>query len=384
MSIPSLEIGQSTILEFPWNVPNPADYENINNAPWHFCLLARIESPDDPMTTPEGSFLTDNVLNNNNIAWKNMTIVDIEPNTSTISAALAVGNPSNLTNSYTVNFSEEVLSQGKALYEEAEITIEMDDTFYNAWDTGGRQSNDTNPASIAANNRKHRVIGNSASFNNVQLAPGEIGTLTFSFNFLIDEMTTKKKFIYHVEQIDESTNKLLGGETFIVNKQTRDSFAADSGDDKDIERNESATITAAQINEAAVYNWYDPEGNLIYTGPTLTVSPEVTKTYRLEVISNSDGYKDYDEVTVNVAPYHLDTLVPNPATNSVAVNYVADQATSAYLMVVGTNNNTSNNYILDTELTSINLDISSYPTGVYAVALVCDGDIVDSKQLIKQ
>lgn len=31
--IPSLKIGQSKILEFPWMIPNPADYENINEHP---------------------------------------------------------------------------------------------------------------------------------------------------------------------------------------------------------------------------------------------------------------------------------------------------------------------------------------------------------------
>lgn len=125
------------------------------------------------------------------------------------------------------------------------------------------------------------------------------------------------------------------------------------------------TKDAAQINEAAVYNWYDLEGNLIYTGPDLTVSPEVTKTYKLEIITDTDGYKDYDQVQVTV-------------------NYIVDEATSAYLMVVSTVTGISNNYILDTNETSININVSNYSSGFYTVALVCDGEIVDSKNLSKQ
>ncbi|PHR13864.1 MAG: hypothetical protein COA40_04960 [Aequorivita sp.] len=44
----------------------------------------------------------------------------------------------------------------------------------------------------------------------------------------------------------------------------------------------------------------------------------------------------------------------------------------------------SNNYILDVNATAINLDVSTYTSGLYSVALVCDGEIVDSKNLAKQ
>ena len=180
------------------------------------------------------------------------------------------------------------------------------------------------------------------------------------------------------------TDSVIGGETYIINRIPRAPFTADAGDDEEIDKNESVTITAAQINEAAVYNWYDPAGNLVHTGTDLTVSPNVTQTYKLEIISDVDGYKDYDEVEVVVHPYKLESLVPNPAANQVAVNYIADDAGSAYLMVVSTMDGTSNNYIFDANLNSITLDIATYQTGSYAVALVCDGVIVDSKNLIKQ
>lgn len=74
VNIPSLEPGETALIKIPWLMPNPADYENINDQPWHFCLLARILSNDDPMTVVEDSHITSNVLNNNNIAWKNLTI----------------------------------------------------------------------------------------------------------------------------------------------------------------------------------------------------------------------------------------------------------------------------------------------------------------------
>lgn len=45
---------------------------------------------------------------------------------------------------------------------------------------------------------------------------------------------------------------------------------------------------------------------------------------------------------------------------------------------------TSNNYILNINNTETNINIANYPSGIYTVALVCDGQIIDAKQLIKQ
>lgn len=107
-------------------------------------------------------------------------------------------------------------------------------------------------------------------------------------------------------------------------------------------------------------------------------------TYKLEIISDVDGFKDYDEIEVTVNPYLLQSLVPNPGVNSVTVTYDAVDATSAYLMVTSTSSGTSNNYILDITEYQATLDISAYPTGLYSVVLVCNGQIQQSKTLAKQ
>lgn len=382
MAIPSLAIGESKILEFEWDVPNPADYTNINSNPWHFCLLARIESNDDPMTFNEGSHITSNVKNNNNIAWKNMTVIDIIPNVpSPVKAVVAVGNPFNQSKAYNLEFFSEEGETGKALYDEAEIAITLDSIIYDAWVSGGEdsqnfQSTEQNNIIIVEND--HAII------ENIQLDANEIGTLSVSFNFLTDELTDKTKYIYHLVQRDAVTSEVIGGETFEVRKQPQPAFDAEAGDDQEIQKNESVTLTATEINETATYNWYDPDGNLIYTGTNLTISPDITKIYKLEIISDIDGFKDYDEVQVTVNPYKLESLVPNPTSSVLTVNYLVDGATSAYVMVVNTNTGNSDNYILDAQTNSTTLDISSFPTGLYNVILVCDGEIQNSKSLIKQ
>ena len=76
----------------------------------------------------------------------------------------------------------------------------------------------------------------------------------------------------------------------------------------------------------------------------------------------------------------------NHATNQIQVSYKLNAVSSAYLMVIGQSgsNNTSNNYVLNTINNQITIDITNYNNGFYTVALVCDGDILDAKTIIKQ
>ncbi|MFT4800910.1 MAG: hypothetical protein ACI93N_000675, partial [Flavobacteriaceae bacterium] len=383
LNIPPLGIGEEAIIEFEWNnMPNPEDYININDNPWHFCLLARIDTPNDPMSFTEGESITQNVLNNNNIAWKNTTVVDIFPNEpSPIVSAVAVGNYFDQQKAFTLELVKENNEPGKSIYEEAEVTVELDEILYNAWVEGGEIGQNTDSTRMTS---KRIVSNNNAVFNNIILDPNEIGTLNISFNFLSKEITTKREFVYHLIQRDAVTNDIIGGETFVINKRPRDAFTADAGNDEEIDINEIITISAGDINEDAVYNWYDPEGNLIYTGSDLTVSPNVTKKYRLEIISNIDGFKDYDEVEITVNPYQLESLIPNPATNQVTINYLSDGASSAYVMVVNMNTGSSDNYILDMQETSTTINVSTFATGLYNIILICDGEAQNSKTLIKQ
>ncbi len=149
---------------------------------------------------------------------------------------------------------------------------------------------------------------------------------------------------------------------------------------------ETIIISASQISEPALYNWYDTQGNLIFQGKDLTIATQVAQKYKLEVIATADGFKDYSEVEVNLKPTVLNTIEPNPATNNVTIGYKLNEVGSAYLMIIGGYGatGTSNNYILDTNNTETNINISNYPSGFYTVAIVCNGQIVAAKTLVKQ
>ncbi|WP_131459789.1 hypothetical protein [Aequorivita vladivostokensis] len=380
LTIPPIASGQESILEFEWYVPNPADYSSNPN-PWHFCLLARIESSNDPMTYPEGTFITDNVKNNNNIAWKNTTVIRINPDSPSIGAVIGVSNPTNVAKNYSLELLASPNEPGKPIYQEAEIGIEMDDILYDAWERG--TGSGTNFLTTA-NNHKLIATGNNVVIDNIALEANGYGTAYITFNFLTAQLTGKQYYVYQVIQRDKATNKVIGGETFEIKKLPRPSFEADAGDNKEIERNESITLQADDINEDAVYNWYAPDGTLIYIGTTLTIAPEITQQYKLEIISDLDGLKDYDEVTVTVNPYRIISMAPNPVSSLLSIDYMVEGVNSAYIMVLNQSTGASDNYILNTTQNEIALDLTTRPTGLYSIILVCDGEIQDTKNLLKQ
>lgn len=316
-NIPILQPGQQIIIAFPWVVPNPADY--IFNPPiesWHFCLLARIVTPNDPMFITETTDLGANVRNNNNIAWKNLSIVDIVPNKK-LGGAISVGVYGKSRRVY-LEFVAEKTEHGKFIFEEAEVAIELNNKLANVWEQGGKKAQFLEEG-IEGN--KLIVRGNNAILDNLYFEDEEVGILNLTFNFLTEEPTEKIEYTYYVIQKDAETGEIIGGETYLINRY--------------------------------------PKGE----APKEAVESNNT-TIKLSILEN---------------------IAPNPTSDRVTISYKLTGVNSAYLMVSGSFGlGNSNKYTLDLNSSQTTIDISNYPTGLYNVILVCDGKMVDTKNLLKQ
>lgn len=383
--IPPVQGGQEIILEIPWNnIPNPEDYKDLNltQGAWHFCLLARIESEDDKMTFDETMISGHNVRDNNNIAQTNISVITVDSNSGTkAGATIAISNPYGQIKSFNLNFLADTAEMGRKIFEEAEVSVILDEGLVNAWSAGGKLSHNITQIDTTT----FRIIGDNASLDNLVFAENQIGTLFLQFNFLTQEVTEKEFYTYHVVQEETITSTVIGGEAYEIYRDPRALFYAQTEGNIQADKNQTVIITAEPINEPALYNWYDSEGNLIYEGADFATSVTVTKTYKLEIIALADGYKDYSEVEVSLNPNSIEALYPNPASTSATVTYKINEGESAYLAVTGFyGSNVSNNYILDINQNSINLDISSFPQGVYAVSLIVNGQLQDNSNLIKQ
>lgn len=211
-----------------------------------------------------------------------------------------------------------------------------------------------------------------------------------SVNFLTQERTSKQLFTLHVTQIlDDSTQKVIGGETYVIKPDpNRSHFDADAGSDQDIIIGEVFTQKANTISDSALYNWYDSNGNRIFTGVSLsdTATSPSSETYKLEVIAKSDGYKDYDEVTITSTLGKITSVAPNPiSTGTLAIGYkVASTATSPKIRIVNVSTSAYTEHTITTGTGTLNVDISSYATGSHTILLICNSSTVDDELLVVQ
>jgi len=386
--IPPLEPGKDTILEFSWNILNPSIHNN-----WATCLLARIEdNPIDPIAVYPGR-IDDDIFFNNNIAMKNITIIDsiignvpppqVNGALFPIGRYMFIGNTDEVEKTFDFKISEYSENQSVAsITEEAELKLITDQT---GWDILLETVNNTEGIEIYNEENLSFIITNSevilenVSFPSTTRIPIYVG-----FNFLIDEVTSEVFYTFKLEQFESSTGKILGGEQFEVTRSPRNPFYADAGFDQHVRVGESITLNATVINEPAVYNWYKKGGVLISSTSSAEVSPEDNATYTLEVISETDGYKDYDEVNVTVQYNWLESISPNPATNMVNIDFSYEFGNRASIMLLNSSATYQQSYTVAISQNNISINVSNFTPGSYSAILIVDGIAVDSKALIIQ
>lgn len=163
-----------------------------------------------------------------------------------------------------------------------------------------------------------RIVNPNAHISNLLLEANSRIPLFIGVNFLSDKLNESSpdviSYLFDIHQFYTDSNVYVGGDHFSINRYKRVPFDANAGENRIIDAGESVELSAIQINEVALYNWYDENNNLISTGKDLSIDPIITTKYRLEVIT-SDGFKDYDEVEVKVNPSLIVSISPNPASN---------------------------------------------------------------------
>ena len=198
------------ILEYEWTTPNPADYSSFGADKTHFCLLSRIETTTTApfgMTFTETSNLGQNVKNNNNIVWKNITVA--EPSGAGSFSSALVSNYSKATEKYNIVF--EVAKGEIPLFEYGEVTIKLSDRLYGIWKEGGMEGE----AIEVLDENKIMLLKSGASLNNIVLKPGQLGVIEVIFkpNF---KLLVYERNVFNLEmlQLIAKGNEFVGGQTF--------------------------------------------------------------------------------------------------------------------------------------------------------------------------
>lgn len=366
--LPVLNSYQEHIVTIPWNnIPDPARYSSLNE-PWHFCLLAKIESPTDISPLPESDGYSYLLLNTNNIALKNVSVLKTGASNS---GKIHVGNFRNTPKKFKLRLKNELSRFNTNIFNEAEVSFKFDSKLWNIWASNGFQGTNfqmQGENAIKVNENTEIILDN--------FPPNDYGLLDVRVNFLTANNSENEEFGFHVEHWDIEEKKLLGGEFYQVSKQKRELFRADAAQ-------KGNTLEAVPINEPAIYKWYDSRGTLLHTGERFEYHSKDSKVI-LEVTAELDGFKDYKTLSISPENSYITTIYPNPAKNTVNIGYKKMNCSHAYFMLIDSNSRTVSNYIIDKKDNTMNINISQYPGGTYRLVLVCDNAAVESRNLIIQ
>lgn len=370
--IPSVRPNESVVICFPWYIKDPKQYQQYTKDAWHYCLLAEIESIQEPISEKMHN-LRDYVKSYNNVAMKNIYNIEVSnDDNSLISGVISIHNPSIDNRIYKIEletFDKNTLQQTN-LCTKAEVSLIPDRMLYHSM-----VGNKAELRNLQLLKSEGRLVAQTdlASMDKVCLAPGEMGLLNVKFNFKEQMADLDGEYICRVLLKDQETGELVGGETYVIKKKSRPKFNVVIGHKLE----EGAVhLVAQQISEPATYRWRDSEGELLSEG--LEFTTKTSAPVQLEVEAKSDGVKGkalFEGGSSSLAG--LLTISPNPAKDYLDVKVKMEREAS--LIITSVADGCSYIYPI---LKEGRIDVGSLPRGKYLVSLFCKEEMHDKQTII--
>jgi Pregnancy-associated plasma protein-A len=213
----SISGGGFVILEFPWYPPNPADYSSFGADQSHFCLLSRIETSSTPpygMTFPETSNLYANVENNNNIIWKNITVVDELLDGGRV-GWVTIGNfePEDALIRLVFTTPKERMYQ--SIFDWGTVKINLGESLFQKWQEG----DSVGQGIEVVDKYTIKLLQPDAYIGNIKLEPNELHTIKAELEPFKDRQESNNIFFLEVIQYaleGEFGDRIIGGQRFVL------------------------------------------------------------------------------------------------------------------------------------------------------------------------
>ena len=225
--IPSIPPNGMVTVEIPWYPPNPADYSVDVH---HFCLVSRILSPNDPMYNEVAGSVSPNVRNNNNIAWKNVSVYDINPGNVTPPTGVYVRGIEKeypITNIRFIDtgFEDPIRER---FFDLGEILIDLEPELFQILKDNG--SLEGEGVKIIGENRIS-VSSREAVLREFPLKYEETFYMKFEFR-LFKELREGEQVIFDLVQENALKETLVGGERFIIVHSKERNLGIEKEDEK--------------------------------------------------------------------------------------------------------------------------------------------------------
>ena len=206
LTIPALAPGEAVVLEIPWYPSDPAHYACLGDMA-HFCLLSRI-TPG--ITTAEGTDISTNVRNNNNLAWKNIQVIDDFPG-AIAALSLIIKNDTDRPMVAGLMFREATDRFVRLSEQVAAVHIGLAPELHRRWVEGGSRQQNLKPTELdlkrsqgvnaeIAKSRFLTMGGTVGMIENIQLRPFESLPVHLIFQLKPDYAPSNDTMVFDVVQ----------------------------------------------------------------------------------------------------------------------------------------------------------------------------------------
>jgi serine protease len=382
--IPKVLPGQPYEYNGWWHFPNPSDYDSIVNEPFHFCLLARIGSKYDTMTVKETTDMVSNVSNNNNIAWKNINILN-NAGAANISAAF-LKNVFSIPKLYNVEFEVAANDVGKLDLFNRTVKAKISDTMFNIWQLGGGQYQGLIDYDTVGDDKMIRIKSDYVKIENIFFDPDQFGYIAMQFNDFEVGLGLTDYITYRVIVRDANTDSIIGGNTWHVYREEDTPLMkpVNAGGDKKVHPNEGINLIGSLYNKPATYQWLNSKGQIMHEGREWTIEKPQAGAYIYVVRDNETGKEYRDTMLLSIRKGQLVNLAPNPTKGEVNIEYAVHDAKDVKVRIISVDGKQAFVYPLNISMQSHKLSLQDMASGSYIVNLICDGEITDTKLLIKE
>lgn len=225
------------------------------------------------------------------------------------------------------------------------------------------------------------IADRCSAIQNFTLYPDDLDSIGISATVRGDcDITVPLKRSVNVAVFDEGSGEIIGGEQFdfIVNPRPK----IDPQIDKILESGGKVKLTAKNVSEDAVYEWYDKDGNLVGKGKELTLGPTAASgEYTLRVVAVKDNVANSATVNVEQRPLIKDIEVTNPGKVKVDFNYPVPENVSARVSSP-TGNTSVEEYKIDSGATQATFHITNQMSDIMQMSIAENGKVIETRKII--
>lgn len=352
------------------------DFDEVDSKKFGMCVLAylttKANSCDVPLTYDGYADLT----HSHRLAQNNIVLCK-ENETLDFDRVATLYNRNNTVCNYSIRLQSNESSVG--LLSKAELNLRIPSDLVSSFN---ETQHETDSVSMDVNvNGKMRLLGSNSVIRQVRMQPQELIPVYLTCNFKADtDINTSEIYNLDLVVIDNRTGKEIGGQRYRIEKKQRPAINATI--EKSNVITETTTLSVADCSEDVLYEWFDRNGKLVGTGSSITVpSGKDASEYTVRITAKSDGAVIYrkSEVggrqqidRVTASPGRVDVVLKEKSAGTMTLQLLS--TTSAIPLQ-------SCDIVPGTE--KCTMPVRNFTSGVYQVALLKEGKVLDTRKFIK-